>query len=251
MYNTLPHAPGLYRLNFPSGKFYIGMTIKSMRRRLWRHVAHANAGSQTQVARAIRKYGRGSITATPLIVCSDLSTLRLLEERVIKTFDAVTKGYNIHTKWNDAPDTTGYRHTEEARQRIASAQKGRVRSAETRARMAAANLGKILSPEHCAKLVVARTGTKASFETRAKMSAALLGRVVSLDTRAKISVAHRGKVLSSEHRAKLSTAHKKKVIVGDKIYSSCAEAANQHGVSQSCVGRRVRNKNFKDWRYAS
>jgi len=247
MYNTLPNAPGLYRLTFPSDKFYIGMTTKSMKRRLWRHVAHANAGSQTQVARAIRKYGKESITATPLIVCSDLSTLRLLEERVIKAFDAVTNGYNINPKWNHTTDTTGYCHTKKARQRIAAAQKGRVRSAETRASMAAANLGKVLSFEHRAKIALARTGTTASPETRAKMSAALLGRVVSLDTRAKISVAHRGKVLSSEHRAKISIAHRKKVIVGNILYPSYTEAAKQHGVSHSCVSRRVNSEKFKDW----
>lgn len=135
MYNTLPHAPGLYRLNFPSGNFYIGMTVKSMRRRLWRHVAHANAGSQAPVARAIRKYGKENIEAVPLVICVDLDTLRVLEERAIKVFEAVTDGYNVNSKWNQTIDTTGYRHTEETRQKISDFQTGQQRSPETRARM--------------------------------------------------------------------------------------------------------------------
>ena len=236
----------------PSGGRYIGMTTRSMRRRFWRHVAAANAGEPTRIAQAFRKYGKENIEAVPLIICADLEALKIMEECAIRVFGTIEgRNYNIRKGWNDGPDTTGYRHTKEARQRIAVAQTGRVRSVETRARMAAANLGKVLSPEHCVKIALARTGTKASPETRAKMSAALTGRAVSLDTRTKISAANRGKILSSEHRAKLSTARKKKVIVGDKVYSSYTEAADQHGVSQSCVGRRIRNKNFKDWHYGA
>lgn len=213
----LPHAPGLYMLVSPSGGQYIGMTTRSMRRRFWRHIAAANAGETTRIAKAFRKYGKENIEAIPLIVCEDLEALRLMEEQSIRVFGtAEGRNYNIYERWNDAPDTTGYRHTVEARQRIAAAQKGRVRSVETRVRISVANLGKVLSSEHRARLALAKTGVKVSFETRAKMS----------------------------------TSRMKTVIVGDMIYSSHKEAAERQGVSRSCVSQRISSEKFKDWYHA-
>ena len=139
--NRLPHASGLYMLISPSGGRYIGMTTRSMRRRFWRHVAAANAGDPTRIADAFRKYGKDNIEGVPLVVCDNEEVLKLLERRAIAAF-GTTKGrnYNIRECWSEAPDTTGYRHTEVARKRIAVAQKGRVRSAETRARIAAGQM---------------------------------------------------------------------------------------------------------------
>lgn len=216
--NNLPHAPGLYMLISPSGGRYIGMTTKSMKRRFWRHVAAANAGEDSRIAMAFRKYGKEAIETILLVICADREALRIMEEKAIAIFGTCKgRNYNIRDRWNDAPDTTGYRHTAEAKRKIAAFQQGRIRSAETRARMSAVNTGKILSVEHRAKLSAAHKGRTLSAEHRANISAGNKGRIVSIACRVKISAAHKGKILSAEHRANMSAARQGKKLINGRM----------------------------------
>jgi len=74
---------------------------------------------------------------------------------------------------------SGYKHTDETRERLRVAMTGRVMTPEWRHKIGAAQKGKIgwsrgkkLSPEHVAAAAAGHTGSKRSFESRAKMSAA-------------------------------------------------------------------------------
>jgi len=75
----------------------------------------------------------------------------------------------------------GYRHTPEAKEKIAASSKGRIHSPEMRAKMSA--IAKNRSPE-----------------TRARLSAALKGRIMSAEARAKMSVAASRKTGSLNNR---------------------------------------------------
>lgn len=116
--------------------------------------------------------------------------------------------------------------TEEHRQNLSKANKGKVRSAETCERMRQANLGKTLSPEHCQnmraarlgktfwrhtaeskrKLSIAKRGQHPTAESRAKMRAAKLGTKRSAESLRKQSLSLMGHKVSEETRLKLKAA---------------------------------------------
>jgi len=84
--------------------------------------------------------------------------------------------------------------SDETREKLSAARRGKSHSDETREKMSAAKIGIPKSPEHIAKVAEKRRGTHHTEHARAKMSAA-----------------HRGKTLSPEHRAKISVALKGRI----------------------------------------
>ena len=125
-----------------------------------------------------------------------------------------------------------WRPSQESRERMAAAQRGRKMSPEaieksaskrrgqtygpeTHARMSAAGRTKKFSEEHRRNLSEAGKGRTLSPEIREKVAASkrgkprpdvaarMRGRVVSEETRAKLSAAHSGKRISSDHAAKI------------------------------------------------
>lgn len=58
----------LYKLTFPNGKSYIGITTESLSRRVQRHVNYARAGKSYALSSAIRKYGEDSFPQKSLVM---------------------------------------------------------------------------------------------------------------------------------------------------------------------------------------
>ena len=100
----------------------------------------------------------------------------------------------------------GRKHSEESKQKMSAARKGKKLSEETKQKISAAGKGKKMTDETRQKISAANKGKKRSDETRQKMR----GRVVSDEHKQKISVAHKGKPLSEEHKQKISAANKGK-----------------------------------------
>ena len=98
--------------------------------------------------------------------------------------------------------------TEEHRQKIGEAHKGRVRSPETLKRMSESRMG--LSFDHLRKLAEGQRGKKISEEHRQKLIAANIGRKHSPETKAKMSIASKGRVISEETRRRISETLKKR-----------------------------------------
>lgn len=156
----------LYSLTFPNGKKYIGITSKSLRRRLVTHASHARCGRDYCLQRAIRKYGIERVVAETLVVASDWDYLCDLEKRAVNSFATLSPGgYNISaggegvTGIKKSPEqraamsergkgknkgnkfSLGYRHTAEAIKKISEAGRRRVLSAESRAKIGASKIG--------------------------------------------------------------------------------------------------------------
>jgi hypothetical protein len=79
-------------------------------------------------------------------------------------------------------------------------QAGRHHSEETRQKLRTANLGKVLSEETRRKISEAGKGRPCSEETRMKRSASLKGHEVSEETRLKISAAQKGRKKGAQPR---------------------------------------------------
>ena len=112
----------------------------------------------------------------------------------------------LHNKTNGGEGVSGLVMSEEAREKLSAANKGKTPSPETRAKLSAARKGKTFSPETRAKMSAAKKNI--TQETRAKMSAAKKN--ITPETRAKLSAAMKGKTHSDETKAKISAAWRKK-----------------------------------------
>ena len=208
----------LYRLRFPSGKAYVGITVGTAQRRFRKHVANTNAGLDNAVHSAIKKYGAESVEVETLVVASDWDYLCELEKCAIEAFGTLApKGYNLTTGGEGVP---GRSPSPEERERIAAKLRGRKipeeqrlrlveglrrrapPTAETRAKLSKANKGRKITPEHRAKSGLANIGRVISEESKAKQRATVFakgGGVCYCEARGKwlayVKVARKTKVL--------------------------------------------------------
>ena len=100
----------IYKLiNKINNKFYIGKTIKSLKKRFNGHKAHANRGSKYHVHRAMRKYGYDNFEIELIESVEDEQTLN---EREIYWISELKPHYNMHGggqggSLKGRPDITG------------------------------------------------------------------------------------------------------------------------------------------------
>lgn len=162
----------VYRLCFPNGKGYIGVTT-NLTRRLKEH-----RRADTLVGRATRKYGAPKLQV--LAVCLEEYAYDL-ERKAVRGFDTrVPHGYNLVNGGIGGPS-------------------GREISAETRRKLSDARTGIKMGPpseETRQKLAAGQRGKQHSLETREKISESKLG--VSLGLK---SDAHKRKISESLKRA--------------------------------------------------
>ena len=131
----------IYRIdNLGNGKFYIGQTIQTLRRRWNDHVSDTkNLSDEMVIHLAMRKYGIDAFTMEPIhtIVCETKEELKKkLNELEIQEIEQLKPDYNVakgglgHTgvtipRFGADNHFYGKKHTEEARKRIGEASKGR------------------------------------------------------------------------------------------------------------------------------
>lgn len=232
----------LYRLDFSSGKSYIGITFKTPKSRFKNHRNSATQ-NDSAVYRAWRKYGEPKLSVLAVIEDYDLKDAEI---KAIKIFGTkVPNGYNVSDGGDGAP---GVKRSEETIERVAKIHRGRKRSEETCRRISEAKKGVPrgeVSKETRAKLSERMRGkknslgTKFSEESRKKCSLAQVGnkkgagrkqtkdeiekRVASFmltakETAIKVSKALkgrpsplRGRVMPEEHRKKIAESNKGRV----------------------------------------
>lgn len=218
---NLNKIAGIYKLESPSGKVYIGQSI-DLQRRINAHRRLENCKNYP-LELAIKKYGWENFKVTILVAFSptdyskDKLFLNRLEAFFIKEYDCVSSGYNI------LPAASNYTYTEERKQHLREL-----------------NLGKHHSPESIAKI-------KAYQSNRTP------------EHRNNIRLSHLGKKLSPEHRAKLGKHLRKKIMQFSKsgeylaTYNSLTEASSicntlKANISQCCLGKRPSAGGYK-WKY--
>lgn len=87
----------LYKLTFPSGKCYIGITTQTPEIRFKRHVISAKSGKRDYpVLRAIMKYGPENVVIETLAIENDISVLRKIESEAVQKYGTLCpEGYNL------------------------------------------------------------------------------------------------------------------------------------------------------------
>jgi len=185
--------PYVYRIDHPSGEFYIGYRGTN------KVPAEADFGIRYKTSTKLLSYPFEEYTRT------------ILAEFYLPT--GATDAYDfeqalVYEHWGD-PGLVNKRCHHNGKTRFSRS--GMKLSDETKQKMAEAKRGKAHSVETKQKISKAERGKIVSDETRAKMSMAKRGRKFSDESRQKMSDAHRGKVHSAESRAKMSATRRAKV----------------------------------------
>lgn len=146
----------IYRvINNINNKCYIGQTIKTLKNRKSIHLYRFNSGSKLCFYNALRKYGWNNFQWEILCECNSKDELDEMEFHYIKQYDSYNKGgYNM--TWGGDKGTYGYKHTDEAKQKISKIHKGKKgtmlgkkHTAETKRKISEKKKGKISRRKLC------------------------------------------------------------------------------------------------------
>lgn len=216
----------VYRLTFPNGKAYIGITKRTAEKRFAAHVQYS-VGKKRKFAvhSAILRFGADSVVVETLAF-APWSELAALEIKAIAEHGTrAPNGYNLTRGGDGVVDFDDI-----TRAKMGEANIGRVPSAETRAKLSIAGSGRLHTDDAKRKISEARAGMKFSDEHRTNLSSARersiangykfvmseqhkekiraskLGKPRSAETKQKLSDANKGKTHSQESRAKRSAS---------------------------------------------
>jgi len=170
----------LYRLNFPNGKSYIGMTTLCVTHRVAKHKSNMLGGGRGCILySAWAKHGDPEV-----VVLAELPNDKLPSAEVIAIRDAGTlcpSGYNMTIGGETSPSLTPAVAAKISEASMGNQKRlGSLASEETRLKMSLAKAGRKLSAAHRAKLSArklgnrSRLGQKQSNAERLKRSASLI-----------------------------------------------------------------------------
>lgn len=108
---TIPTSSGIYSIESPSGKLYIGQA-KNLQRRYRYHVTQTRK-TDTKLARSFNKYGEHAHKFVILQIC-DFTELDTLETFFIKKYNTIQEGLNLIDR------NYTYYHTPEAKDKISA-----------------------------------------------------------------------------------------------------------------------------------
>lgn len=161
----------IYKItNQINGKIYIGKHSTD-------NLDDGYMGSGILICKAEKKYGLENFTKEYLAFCDTEEKLNWFEKFYIKKFNARQVGYNL-TDGGDG--ILGIKHTEETRKKMSESQKANYIKENH------PNFGKHLSEETKEKLSEAKKGKIRSEETKQKISDAMKGKHHSEDTKQKM-----------------------------------------------------------------
>ena len=217
----------LYRLDFASGKSYIGQTTRKLIVRISQHRTAAHAGSQLPVHCAWRKHGEPVVSIA--MECTSQDALHAAEISEIKRVGSMAPaGYNVSHGGDTAPSKNPA-----VAAKIAAKAKGRGHTAATCTAMAETLRQKWKDPEYQKSV---SDGLKASWTD--EMREATSKRAVELRDRRRASgwsmpeaakEKLRSRVVSEESRARMSLAAKarKRISMSDETRAKLSESTKK------------------------
>lgn len=216
----------IYKIvNLVNGKLYIGQTVKSLQQRWVRHLYLVRSGENRYLYDSIRYYGVENFLIEEIEKCDSKEVLNEREKFWIKYFKSNNKdfGYNM----NDGG--TGGAQSPEICKIIASKKRGIPLSDETKQKISNAHKGKTHTKEHNENVSKANKGKKLSEENVQKIKSRMIGKKSPMDgknhsdeTKQKLSLFWKGKSLKErlgeEGAAKNIEMNRKRFIENNPLY---------------------------------
>lgn len=150
--------------NLSTGKKYIGQTVEKIQRRVLRHFRTIN---ETKISRAIQKYGKCDFVYGVVEEVEDKNLLDDREQYWIKYYDSVDNGFNIKEGGKCA---RGFKQSESSIEKRRQKLVGRPLTDEHKQKLSKAHKGKVLSKETIDKMITYRTGRKLTESCKEKIS---------------------------------------------------------------------------------
>ena len=220
------HYGCIYKItDLRNKKVYIGKTIKTGNAlQLYLN----KGGGGIYIRRLVKKHGTHNFKKEILGYCETKEELEISEIECIYFFRSFGSdgehiddiyGYNLTLGGDGKGFTKGRKHTDQTKQKMSNAAKGRKLSEEHKEKLRQAKLknpttywlGQTFSEEHREKLKKQKQNI--TEETREKMSKASLGRTGYWKGK-KLSQEHIEKIAAQKHGKKLSDEHKAKIAKG-------------------------------------
>lgn len=137
----------LYRITFPNGKAYIGITSRTAESRFAEHVSDGQRVryAHLPIYRALNKYGVTSVHLETLATVDDWQDLCALERKAIAEHGTRSpRGYNATDRGEGqlGRKRIGFRHTQESRAKMSAVRKGKPLPAAHRENVVAALWGR-------------------------------------------------------------------------------------------------------------
>ena len=114
----------IYKISFPNGKCYIGLTNRTIKQRWKEHYYHAKAGDTRRLYNALRKYNM--VDTFQMIVIDTAETEEELCEKEIAHIEIHNSHYNRGNGYNmtdGGEGISGYEYTEEDRRKNSEVKK--------------------------------------------------------------------------------------------------------------------------------
>lgn len=147
----------IYKLeNKINGKCYIGQTSQKLSQRIAEH--KRSKRKNTAINKAIQKYGISNFIVSILAEEITLEEANYLECKFIKEFNTISpQGYNI------ALGGKNFLHSQETKDKISMANKGKIRSLETRKLLSDSKKGVTFTESHKLNISKSLKGKKGTF----------------------------------------------------------------------------------------
>lgn len=204
-----------------NGKAYVGQTVKNLKRRRQEHINVAlKKDDNSYFHRAIRKYGFGVFGWEILVEgAGSPEILNGLEKHFIRLYNTFEKGYNLTLGGGGG---AGRIPSEETRQKISDANKGKRLSEGQKKKISETLKGKYVAENN------PMFGKYHTEETKRKMSKIKDGRFIGKDS-----------------------PHATAVIIGNKYFDTRNQAAKFLGVTSALIRSRILHKTkWLDYKYA-
>lgn len=162
----------------PNEKRYIGITINALSKRWRQHLADARKLSRGIGAlhQAIRHYGEHQFTIEVICEVVDLREACAMERSLIASHNTMRpNGYNLTS---GGESTAGTKHSVETVEKNRLRNLGKTMSQDIRQKISAALKGRRKTEDHRQKVVTANAGRKHSEETKQKLRKIGLARMV-------------------------------------------------------------------------
>ena len=150
--------------NLTSGKKYIGQTVEKMQRRVVRHFRTVN---ETKISRAIQKYSKYDFVYGIVEEVEDKNLLDVREQYWIKFYDTVENGFNIKEGGKCA---RGFKQSQSSIEKRKQKLIRKSLTEEHKQKLSKAHKGKILSKETVDKMIAYRTGRNLTESCKEKIS---------------------------------------------------------------------------------
>ena len=134
----------VYSSESPVGKFYKGMSIYTMEKRMREHKKKMMSGTNHPFYNALRKYGWNNFKWTVLYESECIEDLEHAEKFYIKKFKTYDRKYGYNLRLGGEG---GGKLSEETKRKISESRKGKTLSKETKRKLSELNKGKKHSKE--------------------------------------------------------------------------------------------------------